>query len=139
MKMSELFLTLAMFWKILKFVLDDIYLYVFDNLIHLHDVASNCVSLLLPSTCYVFDFISVSIYVGLEFWICVSFLNSRFFTNLIGPWIFIYEMLLFAFSHCFYQRIVFLISFVFPITVGWRFGSVCLFLYSRFCSQIDVS
>ena len=41
MEMSELFLTFAMFWKIFKFVLDEIDLYVFDNLldsIHLYGV-----------------------------------------------------------------------------------------------------
>ena len=70
-----------MFWKISKLVLDEIYPYVFDNLIHLHDVASNCVSLLLPWTCYVFDFISVSLYFGSDFWICVVFWTYDFSRN----------------------------------------------------------
>ena len=39
--MFELFLTRGMFWTIFKYVLDEIYLYVVDNLldeIHLYDV-----------------------------------------------------------------------------------------------------
>ena len=41
--MSELILTLAMFWNIPNSVLDEIYLYVFDSLldeIHLYDVSN---------------------------------------------------------------------------------------------------
>ena len=57
----------------------------------------------------------------------VFFLNKRFLFKSHVPLIFIYEMLHIACSYCFHQRIVCLISLVFPSTLAYRFGFVCLF------------
>ena len=35
-----------------------------------------------PSACRVFDCMCVSLYVGLQIWICMSFLNSRFVVHI---------------------------------------------------------
>ena len=92
--------------------------------------------LIVFDSCYVF--MCVALYFGLQMWICMSFLDSRCFANLIVPRIFIYEKLQIACPHCFPQRIVFLISLVFPFTLGYRHGVVCLFCIHEF-SQIYVS
>ena len=57
---------------------------------------------------------SVSFYFGLQSMNCVSFLNLRLFRKSHVPLIVIYEMLRIADHDCFHQRVVFLMSFVFP-------------------------
>ena len=99
-------------------------------------MSSNCWFWKPPSTCRVFDVLGVSFYFGWSIWICVSCLNLWLFANLMFPLIFINENLQIACPHCFHQRVVFLMSFVFPFTWAYRSGFVCL-LWTYSFSQIS--
>ena len=66
----------------------------------------------------------------------MSVVNQQFFPNLTFPLIFIYEKLQIARPQCFHQRVVFLMSLVFPFTWAYRSGFVCL-LWTDSFSQIS--
>ena len=124
--MSELFLTLAMFWKIVKYLLDEIYLCVFwqpswrrltctsirsinslRNALVLRTGKCKCLKCSWLLLC--FERFSFG---------CLMKSTYMFSTTLST-----YTMLLLiACPYCFHQRVVCLIAFVFPSTLAYSFG-----------------